>query len=977
MSIKVLEPAFKGAGQKVGIEIWRIENSQPVLLNDSDHGRFYSGESYIILKTAGKAGAYTYNIHFWLGKDTSQDKAGTAALKAVELDAVLGSRAVQYRELQSHESNRFLSYFKPCIIPLVGDFSSGVKKTKSEEEEEVKEKEEETFETRLYTCEGKRVVRLKQVPFTRSTLNHDEIFILDTKDRIFHFSGANTNIKERSKSLEIVQLIKDKYHEGTCDVAIVEDGNVQAEGSSSEFWGLFGGFAPIGKKVASEDDIVPEKMPAKLYCITGGQLQDVGGELTKSSLRTDKCYLLYCGTDVFIWVGRATRIDDKKAVVQATEEFILEQKLPKSTRVTRLIQGHETNSFKSNFVSWTSTSATPAIEEGRGRVAAMLKQQGGILKGQQTKSSPVDEEVPPLLAGNGKIEVWRIDGEDQTPIPNEDIGKFYSGDCYNCLYSYQSNENKEDRYLCTWIGKDSIDEDRNMASQVASMMFNTLKNKPVQGRIYQGKEPPQFVAIFQPMVVLKGGLSSGYKSYIADKGSNDETYSPDVAALIEISGTSVHNNRALQVDLAATSLNSYGCFIVQSSSSVLMWHGNQSTVGQQQLAGKVVEFLKSGATVKYAKEGKESLAFWLALGGKQDYTSKKLIQEVVREPHLFALLSNKGKFDIEEIYSFEQDDLFSEDVMILDTHAEVMIWVGQSVDPKEKQNALDIGQKYVDLATSVDGLSPNVPLYRVPEGSEPCFFTTYFSWDPAKASVQATSFKKKAIQLFGPGCITETEQSKPQVNKGGGATQRASAMAALTSAFKSSKVIKTTTATPRMPNRGSQRAAAIAALSGVLTAEKKGPQPDSPPRRQPRRNTSSEPSSPAGRVKIFDDAPAADPDATVAPVTSEEPSNVVDNNESSETANETSEPVIETNEKDSTTKESDEIEKACEDVQTSYSYEQLKAKSTNPVTGIDFNKREAYLSPEEFEEIFKMTKEKFYGFPKWKQEVLKKKYDLF
>lgn len=73
-------------------------------------------------------------------------------MKAVELDAVLGSRAVQYRELQSHESIRFLSYFKPCIIPLEGGFSSGIKTSDDEE-----------FETRLYTCEGKRVVRLKQV----------------------------------------------------------------------------------------------------------------------------------------------------------------------------------------------------------------------------------------------------------------------------------------------------------------------------------------------------------------------------------------------------------------------------------------------------------------------------------------------------------------------------------------------------------------------------------------------------------------------------------------------------------------------------------------------------------------------------------------------------------------------------------------------------------------------------------------------
>lgn len=56
-----------------------------------------------------------------------------------------------------------------------------------------------------------------------------------------------------------------------------------------------------------------------LCSIVGGQLQDVIGELTKSLLRTDKCYLLYCGTDVFIWVGRTTRLEDKKLAMQAAE----------------------------------------------------------------------------------------------------------------------------------------------------------------------------------------------------------------------------------------------------------------------------------------------------------------------------------------------------------------------------------------------------------------------------------------------------------------------------------------------------------------------------------------------------------------------------------------------------------------------------------------------------------------------------------
>lgn len=60
-----------------------------------------------------------------------------------------------------------------------------------------------------------------QVPFVRSSLNHDDVFILDTVDKIYQFNGANSNIQERAKALEVVQHLKNEYHGGKCTISIV------------------------------------------------------------------------------------------------------------------------------------------------------------------------------------------------------------------------------------------------------------------------------------------------------------------------------------------------------------------------------------------------------------------------------------------------------------------------------------------------------------------------------------------------------------------------------------------------------------------------------------------------------------------------------------------------------------------------------------------------------------------------------------
>ena len=47
--------------------------------------------------------------------------------------------------------------------------------------------------------------------------------------------------------------------------------------------------------------------------------------------------------------------------------------------------------------------------------------------------------------GQSAKEVYRVDNFDLVQVPEEDYGKFYSGDCYVVLYAY--NDGRRDCYL--------------------------------------------------------------------------------------------------------------------------------------------------------------------------------------------------------------------------------------------------------------------------------------------------------------------------------------------------------------------------------------------------------------------------------------------------------------------------------------------------------------------------------------------------
>ena len=189
------EPQWTGCGEKAGLQVWRIEQFRVVPWPKSKYGRFHIGDSYIVLNTYVKDPAnpnkLSYDAHFWIGSESTQDEYGTAAYKTVELDDYLKGDAVQHREVENHESAKFLEYFKGGAIQyLKGGVATGFKKV-----------EAEVRPTRLLRVKGRAGnIAVTEVACKRDAMNSGDVYILDADEAIYQWNGEASNAHERSKA---------------------------------------------------------------------------------------------------------------------------------------------------------------------------------------------------------------------------------------------------------------------------------------------------------------------------------------------------------------------------------------------------------------------------------------------------------------------------------------------------------------------------------------------------------------------------------------------------------------------------------------------------------------------------------------------------------------------------------------------------------------------------------------------------------
>ncbi|XP_063780498.1 scinderin-like isoform X2 [Pseudophryne corroboree] len=703
---------FESAGKKTGLQIWRIEKLTLAEVPEHLHGNFFVGDAYIILKTVDMTLYKTYNLHFWLGSECSQDESTAAAIFTVQMDEHLGGQAVQYRELKGFESSTFLGYFKSGIKYQAGGVASGFTHAVTND----------LSAHRILHIKGRRVIRASEVLFSWSSFNTGDCFIIDVGAEIYQWCGEKCNKYERLKAAQVATSIRDSERKGRAKLIVVEDGN-----ESSDLIQILG---PKPKLSEGDDDTdsvadVINRKKAKLHMVSDAsgsmEITVVSEEspFSMSMLLTDECFVLDAGDKIFVWKGKTSTKNEKATALKTAEDFIKKMNYDANTQIIMLPEGAETPMFKQYFKDWKDKEQS----QGFGKVVTT----GTIARITQIpfdakklhESSKMAAQYNMMDDGSGKVEIWRVESTGRVPVDPETYGQFYGGDCYVILYS-----SAKGTIIYNWQGNKATKDEITISAFLTVQLDRSIKAGATHTRVSQGKEPPHLLAIFKdkPLIVYQDGTSR--------KGGQ---VPPLPVRLFQVRKNLGSITRIYEVDADASSLNANDAFVLKfQNNSAIMWLGKGANEEEIKGAEYLVKVLKYKGT-KVA-EGQEPDIFWETLGGKKEYQTSPLLETQLEEhpPKLFGCSNRTGRFLVEEVPGeFTQEDLAEDDVMMLDTWEQIFLWIGIDSNDVEKKESLVAAKGYLESDPS--GREKDIPITVVRQGHEPPTFTGWFlAWDSKK-----------------------------------------------------------------------------------------------------------------------------------------------------------------------------------------------------------------------------------------------------
>ena len=483
---------FEGAGKRLGLHIWRIERFIPVPWRK--HGKFHKGDSYIVLNTlllpehlssgtraeqkqkkasiadvvledgddchaddasnhanddSSSAGSppHAYDVHFWVGEGSTEDEYGAAALKAMELDALLRAdgtrRGVVHREIQDFESEQFLSYFSELGLAYLEGGVDGVDlfgnkaalKTGSFAKPKAipaaATKREAELETRLFQIKGRKGhLLMTQVPLSRASMNTGDVFVLDAPEAVYQWNGSSANDDEVERGVTLCRTLMSER--GSSSVITLAQGEEQG---STFLEHLRESEQALGHKLedvairaaedAGDDDDVKTSWTPVLFrastsaaSFAAGPLRKVSGggksKPLRAHLKTSGIYLIDMGVEINMWIGKDASEVFRQKVFPFATLYTRRFKRPMVLPVHVYCEGEEDGRFLAGFAS-EQEAAARRLSTARLSRASMRSSTSSMVEG----TSNMARRTSSLFAGRLRPSVSTVAAREREPMGAE------------------------------------------------------------------------------------------------------------------------------------------------------------------------------------------------------------------------------------------------------------------------------------------------------------------------------------------------------------------------------------------------------------------------------------------------------------------------------------------------------------------------------------------------------------------------------
>ncbi|KAG1662654.1 Supervillin [Nymphon striatum] len=546
----------------------------------------------------------------------------------------------------------------------------------------------------LLQVKGRRIIQTRMVEPKASSVNKGDCFILVVPDAIYQYIGKLSNVIEKSKSADIVSVIKSKkdlgFRNSLKDAIILDDESSISKENEKQFRSLLD--SEDARSLAQEagppedDELYETSIVStnKVYEVDDTSLVPCeeywGTSLNYEMLKPEKVFVFDFGSEMYVWHGKLSPSDQRRISSQLAKELWSQgydyskcdinpvyptsqkesqkccKERPDWALLCKVNQHMETILFKEKFFNWPNEDAKQwggtamtlmlvSSDSSSNKITEMVA--CDVIEMINTPFPEVDLVLEMSHLGRGLefhdtnerrmfeietrgIQVWHAQEFGTEKLCEGSWGQFHSGD----TYVVHQNTNKVGRDRCAYFFWQGRDSSINEKGACALMTVELDEERGPHVRVIQGKEPPCFLNIF------KGSLITH-----KHKRNNPNSFKRGEWRLFIVLGEEPSEAMLVEVDCDISCLRSRAIFMLihTTTCDVYMWYGSKISKIHRAVARAAIDNLKtkkpsemhfcnkSLITVHREHEGNESDGFFKGIGSSD---VKKY----------FSLLSDKRLF---------------------------------------------------------------------------------------------------------------------------------------------------------------------------------------------------------------------------------------------------------------------------------------------------------------------------------------------